>query len=77
MRGSVVDCIQVNIDFFRVSVWDAVTYETDWTKYHLSSDIRNFFRSLPTPGRFFFQKIDFFHFFIFCSTSYYKKNNAF
>ena len=34
-------------------------------------------RSLPTPGRFFFQKIDFFHFLIFCSTSYYKKNNAF
>ena len=24
----------------------------------------------------FFQKIDFFHFFIFCSTSYYKQNNA-
>ena len=34
-------------------------------------------RSLPTPGRFFFQKIEFFHFLIFCSTSYYKKNNAF
>ena len=34
-------------------------------------------RSLPTPGRFFFlQKIDFFHFLIFCSTSYYKQNNA-
>ena len=24
----------------------------------------------------FFQKIDFFHFLIFCSTSYYKQNNA-
>ena len=33
-------------------------------------------RSLPTPGGFFFQKIDFFHFLIFCSTSYYKQNNA-
>ena len=36
-----------------------------------------YLRSLPTPGRFFFQKIEFFHFLIFCSTSYYKKNNAF
>ena len=33
-------------------------------------------RSLPTPGRFFFQKIDFFHILIFCSTSYYKMNSA-
>ena len=33
-------------------------------------------RSMPTPGRFFFQKIDFFHFLIFCSTSYNKENNA-
>ena len=33
-------------------------------------------RSLPTPGRFFFKKIDFFHFLIFCSKSYYKQNNA-
>ena len=33
-------------------------------------------RSLPTPGRFFFPKIDFFHFLIFCSTSYYKQNNT-
>ena len=35
-----------------------------------------YLRSLPTPGRFFFQKIDFFHFLIFCSTSYYKQNSA-
>ena len=32
-------------------------------------------RSLPTPGRFFFQKIEIFHFLIFCSTSYYKNSN--
>ena len=35
-----------------------------------------YLRSLPTPGRFFFPKIEFFHILIFCSTSYYKKNSA-
>ena len=39
--------------------------------YHL------FLRSLPTPGRFFFQKIEFFHFLIFRSISYYKKKDVF
>ena len=43
---------------------------------HKDSMVMIDLRSLPTPGRFFFQKIDFFHFLIFCSTSYYKQNNT-
>ena len=58
------------IRFARASSYDADfnTRNKLLTQKHL--------RSLPTPGRFFFQKIDFFHFLIFCSTSYYKQNNA-
>ena len=49
----------------------------DWVDFPLTHSNNHFeLRSLPTPGRFFFQKIDFFHFLIFCSTSYYKQNNA-
>ena len=52
-------------------IFDEIKQTTQDAIFYLDS-----LRSLPTPGRFFFQKIDFFHFLIFCSTSYYKQNNA-
>ena len=47
-----------------------------WCPFYKITHMFALLRSLPTPGRFFFQKKDFFHFLIFCSTSYYKQNNS-